>query len=83
MGVGQYSLSCYFSGEYDNAIDGFKIYAKEYEEREIKPYVLFLIGKSYKALGDRESAKVYFTEIMNSYKNTDVYYDAVNEFRNL
>jgi len=42
-----------------------------------------MLGKSYKVLGEREEAKQYFNRIRSGYRDTDVYYDAVSEMREM
>jgi tetratricopeptide (TPR) repeat protein len=80
----QYSFACFFTGQYEKAIDGYITYIEEFEEGELKPYALLMIGKSYKATGNNESARVYFNEIKDIYEEPiDVYLDAVNELREM
>jgi TolA-binding protein len=82
-----YSFACFFTSQYEKAIDGFIVYAEEFEDGELIPYAILMLGKSYKALGDAESAVAYFNEIRENYGNADipmeVYSDAVNELGNL
>ncbi len=80
----QYSFACFFTGQYEKAIDGYITYIEEFEEGELKPYALLMLGKSYKATGNRESALIYFNEIKDMYEEPiDVYLDAVNELREM
>jgi tetratricopeptide (TPR) repeat protein len=80
----QYSFACFFTVQYEKAIDGYIAYIEEFEEGELKPYALLMIGKSYKATGNNESALIYFNEIKEMYEEPiDVYLDAVNELREM
>ncbi len=78
-----YSFSHYLSKNYSRAIDGFKTYIEEFREGQLEPYVLLMLGKSHKALGEKGEAKRYFAEIEKKYKDTEVYYDANQEMREL
>jgi len=78
-----YSFACFFTGQYDRAIDGFITYMEEFEGGELIPYAILMLGKSYKAVGDGERALVYFREIEQNYSETEVYLDAISELRGL
>jgi tetratricopeptide (TPR) repeat protein len=76
-----YSFSCYFTNQYDRAIDGFITYIEEFEESELLPHALLMLGKSYKAVGDSLYATTYFRDIEDHYSDTEVYEYAVQELR--
>ena len=78
-----YSFSCFFTGQYDKAIDGFITYIEEFEDGDLMPYAILMLGKSYKAVGDSQRAVAYFREIEENYSYTEVYLDAVSELRGL
>ncbi len=75
------SFANYFLKDYPKAIEGFKKYTVEFSNGEFEPHVLLMLGKSHKAVGEAEKAKSYFGEIVNKYKDTEVYTDAVNEMK--
>ncbi len=77
------SFAYYFMKNYPGAIESFKIYTKEFNEGDFKPYALLMLGKSHKALGEKEKAKSYFHDIEASYMDTEVYSDALNEMQGL
>lgn len=74
-----YSFSCFFTGQHNRAIDGFITYVEEFEEGELLPYALLMLGKSYKAVGDSKQATMYFRDIEEHYSHTEAYHDAVQE----
>ena len=76
-----YSFTCYFTDQYDRAIDGFITYIEEFEESELLPHALLMLGKSYKAVGDSQYATMYFQDIEDHYSDTEVYEYAVQELR--
>lgn len=76
-----YSFSCFFTSQYDRAIDGFITYVEEFEEGELLPYAILMLGKSYKAVGDSQYAVLHFRDIEEHYSHTEVYHDAVRELR--
>ncbi len=78
-----YSFSCFFTGQYDKAIDGFITYSEEFEDGDFMPYAILMLGKSYKAVGDSQRAVAYFREIEENYSDTEVYLDAASELRGL
>ena len=78
-----YSFSCFFTGQYDKAIDGFITYAEEFENGDLMPYALIMLGKSYKAVGNSHRAVSYFREIEENYSDSEVYLDAVSELQGL
>jgi tetratricopeptide (TPR) repeat protein len=78
-----YALACYLTGEYQRAIDGFITFLEEFEEGELAPYAILMLGKSYKASGDAERALSSFRDIEQNYEGTEVYDDAVAELRGL
>jgi TolA-binding protein len=77
------SFARYFIQDYKGAIQGFESYVREFGEGTFAPYALLMLGKSYKVLGEREEAKQYFNRIRSGYRDTDVYYDAVSEMREM
>ena len=77
------SFAHYFSRDYRGAIEGFGSYTKQFSEGTFAPYALLMLGKSHKALGERDEAKRCFLKIGTVYKNTEVYTDAVNEMQGL
>jgi len=78
-----YSITNYFLKNYTRAIEGFNTYTEGFAEGYLKPYAVFMLGKCYKAVGKKEEARGYFTEVKEKYKDTDVYYDALTELRAL
>jgi TolA-binding protein len=78
-----YSFASYFSRDYRGAINGFESYTREFSNGTFTPYALLMLGKSHKAIGEREQAKHYFQKIQSSYKNTDIYPDAMTEMKGL
>ena len=78
-----YSFSCFFTGQYDKAIDGFITYAEEFENGDLMPYALLMLGKSYKEVGNSHRAVSYFREIEENYSDSEVYLDAVSELQGL
>jgi tetratricopeptide (TPR) repeat protein len=78
-----YALACYLTGEYQRATDGFITFLEEFEEGELAPYAILMLGKSYKAAGDAERALSAFRDIEQHYEGTEVYDDAVAELRGL
>jgi TolA-binding protein len=78
-----YSFASYFSRDYRGAINGFDSYTREFSNGTFTPYALLMLGKSHKAIGEKEQAKCYFQEIQSAYKNTDIYSDAMNEIKGL
>jgi hypothetical protein len=78
-----YALACFFTGEYQRAIDGLITFLEEFEGEELAPYAILMLGKSYKAAGDAEMALACFREIEQHHADTDVYEDAVGELRGL
>jgi tetratricopeptide (TPR) repeat protein len=78
-----YSFACFFTGQYDRAIDGFVTYVEEFEASELIPYAVLMLGKSYKETGDGERAIERFREIEEHYEHSAVYSDARIELRGL
>lgn len=78
-----YAFTQYFLGDYNNAIEGFNNYIKDFGEGDLKPYALLMLGKCYKDIGKKVDALIYFTKIEKEYKNTDVYIDAIEEMKGL
>jgi tetratricopeptide (TPR) repeat protein len=78
-----YALACYFTGQYQRAIDGFITFLEEYEGGELLPYAILMLGKSYKEAGDAERALACFREIEQRYTGTEVYGDALGELQGL
>jgi tetratricopeptide (TPR) repeat protein len=78
-----YSFSCFFTGQYDKAIDGFITYREEFEDGELIPYAILMLGKSYKAVGNSHRSVAYFREIEEKYSDSEVYLDAVSELQGL
>lgn len=74
-----HAVSHYFLKNYREAISGFAQYAKQYPEGELRPYAVFMLGKCSKAVGRNDEAKMYFNEIKLLYRDSDVYYDALDE----
>ncbi|UCB44288.1 MAG: tetratricopeptide repeat protein [Spirochaetota bacterium] len=78
-----YSFANYFSKDYKGAISGFSSYTQEFSDGTFAPYALLMLGKSHKAIGEKDEAKRYFQKIQTLYSNTDVYPDAMNEIKGL
>ncbi len=74
-----YSFALFFTENYRESAHMSTLYMNEYTHGELAPYALLIAGKSYKSLGNRAEAKKYFTRIINEYKHTGVYQDAVEE----
>jgi hypothetical protein len=78
----QYSFAQYFVLNYTSAIEGFETYLDEISDGDFKPHAIFMIGKSYKALGNINEAQNKFLEIENNFKGSAIYYDAQREMDN-
>ena len=78
-----YSLTQFFLKNYQKAIEGFKLYSDSFPQGEMKPYAVFMIGKSYKESGDRQQAEMYFAEIQEKYRDSEVYDSALEEIKGL
>ncbi len=75
----KYGFSEYFQGDYRNAIKSFTDYTNQFGDRDVVPYVQLMIGKSYKELGDRDSAKRYLKKVMENYRGSEVSKEAAKE----
>lgn len=82
-GLFHYAFSQYLLGRFSESIEGFERYLKEFGNGSSRPYVLFMLGKSYISIGDREAARKYLIEIQDSYRESTVYADAVDELKEL
>jgi TolA-binding protein len=82
-GLFHYAFAHYLLGRFSESIEGFERYLREFGNASSRPYVLFMLGKSYISLGDREVARRYLIEILHSYKESTVYADAVDELKEL
>jgi tetratricopeptide (TPR) repeat protein len=78
----QYSFAQYFVQNYNAAIGGFETYLGEFRDGEYRPHAIFMIGKSYKALGKMNEAKKNFLEIEKNFKGSEVYRDTQKEMEN-
>jgi tetratricopeptide (TPR) repeat protein len=78
-----YSLAEYFEKEYARAIEGFTRYGQTDPQGEMKPYAVFMIGMCYKGIGDTREAERYFREIKESYPESEVYANALEEMKGL
>jgi TolA-binding protein len=77
------SFAHYFTRDFEGAVDGFGSYTTEFGDGTFAPYAFLMLGKSHKALGEREQAKRCFQKIQTAYRNTEVYSDAVSELGGL
>jgi TolA-binding protein len=73
------AVSHYFLKNYREAISGFHRYENEYPEGELRRYAVFMLGKCSKEIGKYDDAKIYFNEIKLLYRDSDVYYDTLDE----
>ena len=78
-----YSFDQYFLRNYREALEGFSSYIKAFPEGELIPYALLMLGKSYKDMGMKREARMYFTRIEKEYRDSDVYMDAVDELKGM
>ncbi|RKX99108.1 MAG: hypothetical protein DRP54_07800 [Spirochaetes bacterium] len=75
----KYGFSEYFQGNYRNAIKSFTRYSNEFGDREIVPYIQLMIGKSYKELGEEDTARRYLRKVMEQYRESDASKEAAKE----
>lgn len=76
-----YSFASYFLHRYDVAASNFERYMNEFPESEFTPYVVFMAGKSYKKMGEEDKAFAYFKKVVDSYPESEVYHDSLNELK--
>ena len=76
-----YSFASYFLHRYDVAASNFERYMNEFPESELTPYAVFMAGKSYKKMGEEDKAFAYFKKVVDSYPESEVYQDALNELK--
>jgi TolA-binding protein len=80
-GLFHYAFSQYLLGRFSESIEGFERYLREFENGSLRPYALFMLGKSYISIGHREAARKYLIEIQDSYRESTVYADVVDELK--
>jgi TolA-binding protein len=73
----------FFVMDYRNAIVSFNTYLDDFSEGDFIPIALLMLGKSHKVLGENKKALGYFNVIVNEYKDSEVYNNAVNEMKEL
>lgn len=78
----KYAFSEYFQENYKEAISEFRNYAEKFKNSETTPFVLLMIGKSYKEMGQNDNARRYMNKVMNMYKGSEASAEAAAELKN-
>ena len=78
-----YAITHYLLKNYAEAIISFNLYSEDFSRGKLLPFAIFMLGKCYKDLGNREKARAYFLEVSRNYKESELYKDALNEINSL
>jgi TolA-binding protein len=81
--VFHHAFTEYFLRNYEGAIDGFKLYDKDFPNGELRSYALYMLGKCYSDVGNKDQSRKYYTEVLNLYPNTEIYEEASSELAGL
>jgi len=77
------ALSQYFIHDYNNSIEGLTAFLQKSSSEQLKPYALFMLGKNYKELGNKNEAKRYFSEVNRRYSDSELAQEAGQEMEGL
>ncbi len=77
------ALSQYFIHDYNNSIEGLTAFLQKSNSEQLKPYALFMLGKNYKEMGNKNEARRYFSEVNRRYSNSELAQEAGQEMEDL
>lgn|GEM_PF-2504402 len=75
--------SAFNTGDYSNAINYLHAYIDTGQNNTLTQYAWYLLGKSYKAINDKENAALCFNKLINDYPDSEYARYARNRLREL